>query len=126
MAFPIQIDTSQLAYWNFRIPTVTGDKSVDGKTVPILQIEPGKYVLFLDAGGQSVVFSVTPQGTIEYDQSYDLCVKGKGTQKLTIVGVDVTLDARPLKSSGVFFVGLPVEETWNQGNAANSGLHSIN
>jgi hypothetical protein len=106
MAFPIQIDTTQLTYGTFRIPNVTQD-ALDGKTVPTLQLEPGNYSLFVDAAGQTATFSITPQGTVDYQERYDRFLTGKGTIKLGIIGFEVTLDAQSLKSFGIFFVGLP-------------------
>jgi hypothetical protein len=110
--FPIQIDATQLVYQHFSIHTEltidyidTGSK--DSRMVQTLSLHPGAYKFQVGAGSADIAdftFSVTAQGTVDYDASFDAFLTGRGSSRLTIVGFQVTLDARYLSGSGVELV----------------------
>jgi hypothetical protein len=120
--FPIQIDATSLFYRFFAIPHVA-DQLVSSRKVQTLQFAPGSYsfqvasALFADFS-----FTVTDDGTVDFDATCDSFIKGRGTSTLTIFGLEVTFDARRLTSadranpnaSGIILAGTTLEpgEDW--------------
>ncbi|MFO0699252.1 MAG: RHS repeat-associated core domain-containing protein [Nitrospira sp.] len=107
MAFPIHIDARQLAHPQFFIPGVTTQWTATHPEPSTFQMEPGTYTFSIDSG-QGLVFTVTPQGLIDYDPALDVppggnhgIFQGRGTATLTLVGFAITLDARALAAPKV-------------------------
>ena len=94
MAFPIQIDAHQLSHFQFMIPGVTAEWT-DTQTVQSWEMSEGRHTFTCDSG-HSLEFTVTADGTVEYDSVYDQCVSGRGTTRLELVGVAIEIDPRPL------------------------------
>jgi hypothetical protein len=94
--FPITIDATRLFFRYFHIPGVTGGLT-DARRVQILQFPPGDYSYQVQSGVPAdFTFTVTPQGTVDYDHSCDAFLGGHGTSTLQLSGLEVTLDALSL------------------------------
>ncbi len=93
--FPISINTSALTYPTFLIPGQTD--FLDGSTSPTVTLPAGTYA-FQQASGYfaDFQFEVTAAGTLDYDQSFDPFLTGRGTSTLTVSGFTITLDATAL------------------------------
>lgn len=110
--FPIQIDATQLVYRFFIIPGIT-DVWTDSRNVQTLALQPGTYNFQVGSGYfADFTFSVTPEGTVDYDASFDAFLSGRGSSTLTIVGFQVTLDARYLSGSGILLVVPLTNDDW--------------
>lgn len=97
--FPIVIDATGLFYRFFIIPGVTPE-FVDSRTAQTLQLAPGEYSFQVQSGVLTdLSFTVTPQGTLDYDHSCDTFVGGRGTSLLQLIGFEVTLDASSLSGA---------------------------
>src|SRR5262249_61702263 len=57
---------------------------------------PGKYPLSDTTSGAAVQFTVSPTGLVTYSPDQEGILTGTGTPTLTVHGVTVTLDTRPL------------------------------
>lgn len=102
--FPIQIDATQLVYRDFFIPTIT-NHFINSRIVQTLSLHPGTYNFQVGSGYVAdFTFSVTAQGTVDYDASFDTFLTGRGSSTLKILGFQVTLDARYLSGLGVLLV----------------------
>src|SRR5271166_4874870 len=96
--FPINIDATRLNFFrSFAIPGVTGDL-LDATTVQTVQFAPGDYNYQFWPGlpYADFKFTITPQGTVDYDHSCDAFLSGRGTTTLQLSGLEVTLDALSL------------------------------
>ncbi len=106
MPFPIQIDATTLVYRKFIIPNSTVSSWTDSTVIQTVQLEPGVYSFQVSSGLYcSFTFSVTPTGTIDYQVEYSNFLSGKGTNRLTLNGFEVKLDARYLPGAGIIFSG---------------------
>jgi hypothetical protein len=95
-SFPIEIDATQLFFRSFIIPGISLGFH-DSRQVQRLELDAGTYLLQVQSGNISDIrFTVTPEGTVDYDPALDRCVSGRGTARLTVAGFEVTLDAREL------------------------------
>ena len=102
--FPIKIDATQLVYRGFFIPGIT-DHFINSRIVQSLSLQPGTYNFQVGSGYfADFTFSVTTQGTVDFDARFDTFLTGRGSSTLTIVGFQVTLDARYLSGLGVLLV----------------------
>jgi hypothetical protein len=91
--FPIQIDATQLFYRLFIIPRVTPN-FVDSREVQTVQLAPGIYNFQIASGlFADLTFTVKPDGNVDYDIDCDSFLKGRGTSTLTILGLEVTIEA---------------------------------
>jgi hypothetical protein len=92
------IDVSALTYQQF---VITGDPVGGTYEANVdLQLGPGTYGFQLTTTDVNFVFSVTAEGTIDYDAAFDTSnggfLQGQGTSTLTLVGYPVVLDATAL------------------------------
>jgi hypothetical protein len=109
--FSIEIDATQLVYRDFVIPGKTG--WISSRQVQTLALEPGEYNFQIASGYfADFTFLVTSKGAVDYDPKFGAFLSGKGTSKLTIPGLVVTLDARYLSGSGVLLVIPATNEDW--------------
>lgn len=73
---------------------------VSGKTKQIFRLLPGSYNLQTPASFVSVVYTVTPQGKIDYAEPLDVsnggCFAGKETTQLKLIGFSIVVDSSPL------------------------------
>lgn len=73
---------------------------VSGKTKQTFQLLPGSYNLQTPASFVSVVYTVTPQGKISYDEPLDATngggFAGKETTQLKLIGFSIAVDPSPL------------------------------
>jgi hypothetical protein len=92
----IRIDTSQLSFKWFIIPSVITDPT-DGSTP--LSLEPGEYDFQQFVGFLASInftFRVNPDGTVDYDASNNGFLSGRGTPTLIVRGSPITLDGTTL------------------------------
>jgi hypothetical protein len=102
--FPIRIDATQLLYRSFRIPGQTLDW-ISGQIVQTLHLPAGQYSFQVGSGYfADFTFSVTAQGAVDYDHTFDTFLDGRGSGTLVIAGFPVTLDARYLSGAGILLV----------------------
>jgi hypothetical protein len=88
-AFPIAIDATGLFYRFFIIPGVAPE-FVDSRTVQTLEFAPGEYGFQVQSGVLTdLSFTVTPEGTLDYDHSCDAFLGGRGTSSLRLTGLEV-------------------------------------
>ena len=110
--FPIKIDATKLMYRFFIIPGVTSTW-VDSRTVQSFSLAPGTYSFQIASGYYAdFTFSVTASGTIDYSNTFNTFLSGRGTSTLGIDGLQVTLDARYLSGSGVLLVAPLTTADW--------------
>jgi hypothetical protein len=108
--FPIQIDATSLFSSSFSVPRVTLGE-VSSREVQALLLAPGIFQFLFGSGMVAdFIFSVTPEGKVDYDENLDVLhpsgfLKGRGTSTLNIVGHPVTIDASQLTGGSVLFVG---------------------
>jgi hypothetical protein len=104
-AASIEIDATALVYRYFVIPGVTPQWVESRSAVRTLSLAPGRYNFQVASGYYAdFTFDVTAQGTVDYAAGCDAFLQGRGTSRLTIAGLEVTLDARYLSGSGVLLV----------------------
>jgi len=109
-SFPIRIDATQIVTRGVFIDRAITPDLLDTRSVLTLSMPPGSYdYLIASALPASFTFSVTAQGTVDYDTSFDAFLSGRGTSTLTVVGLKVTLDARYLSGLGILLPGLHPE-----------------
>ncbi len=106
IGYPIQIDATQLVYLDFIIPGVTDWTKNDAPQT--LNLLPDTYNFQVASGFYcDFGFEITQQGKIQYSQEeefhHDQFLQGRGTTTLTLLGYEVTLDARHLPPPGVAF-----------------------
>jgi hypothetical protein len=99
--FPIQINATQLFYRDFFlfIQGETQTPTLSTKTVQEIPLAPGLYNFQFGSGMiADFNFTVTADGKVDYDPSFSGFLSGGGgtSNKLTILGLPVTLDARLL------------------------------
>ena len=86
-------------------------------TTPLasLNLTPGGYeVIVASAVVADFTFTITPQGTVDFDPSFDSFLSGRGTSTLVVNGFEITFDARYLSGPTTLFVlpdALPVLHT---------------
>jgi hypothetical protein len=112
--FPINIDGTRLFSRFFIIPGVTPEL-IDSGTVKTLDLAPGDYGFQIQSGVfTDLSFTVTPQGTLDYDHSCDAFLGGRGTSSLQLIGLEVTLDASSLSGAsgggGVLLASMALDE----------------
>lgn len=97
---PIRIDATAVFGKAFAVIGIRG--WIDSTKVRTLQLEPGTYQYQVRSGAVSHLrFTVTEEGTVDYDAALDAVVSGRGTDTLTVTGVETTIDARYLTERGV-------------------------
>ena len=108
--FPIKIDAREVFGGLFQIFSVTPDW-VSSAEVQTLEFEAGReYAYQVYSGGLSDVrFTVSGNGTVDYGPALDGVVSGRGTDTLTVHGVDITVDARYINALGVL-LSVPLDE----------------
>jgi hypothetical protein len=96
MTFLIAIDATRLSFQWFLIPGVT-DGPTDARRVQVVQFVPGKYNYQFQSGVQvDFTFTVTPQGTVDYDTRYDAFLSGRGSVTLIVRGFPIAVDSTRL------------------------------
>ncbi len=102
--FTLEIDATELVYRLFIIPGVT-PTWVDSRTVQSLTFQPGTYRFQIASGYYAdFTFEVGADGKLAYASTFDGFLAGRGTNRLTIRGFAVTLDARYLSGDGILLV----------------------
>ncbi|MGB7925145.1 MAG: hypothetical protein WCF57_18040 [Pyrinomonadaceae bacterium] len=121
-AFPITIDATQLCNKSLLI---YGDGQVqvdwfDSTVTQTFPLQPGEYKFQIGSGSFAAFnFTVTPKGLVNYDKSLNKFIEGRGTSKLTLKGLTVTLDARYISSTVLYLIELYemndhiTNTTWN-------------
>ncbi len=91
-----QIDTSALTNTQFIIPGVTPGP-VDGAHGTLVSLKPGAYK-FQQQGGSfaDFDFSVTLDGTFDYDTRNDAFLSGRGSETLIVRGFPIAVDSTRL------------------------------
>jgi len=108
-SFAIQIDATALFYRHFIVPQ-SAPGWLDARQVQSIQLAPGTYAIQVQSGVYTDVgFTVTAQGTVDYDASLNALLSGRGSSSLTLLGLTVTIDAQGLSStSGVLLASIPL------------------
>lgn len=113
--FKIEIDATQLAYRNFIIPTVTDDW-VDSRVVQSFSLAAGTYRFQVASGYMAdFTFRIGNDGKIDYDDDYIGFLEGRGSSRLILKGLTVSIDARYLGMNGgqgVLLVVPSTNEDW--------------
>lgn len=105
---PVTIDATRLAAQTISVYLISGSLATD-EPHP-LNLLPGHYEL--QEGSRLVpetAFDVRPDGTIDYATSSDAFLAGRGTSTFKLLGLPITLDARPLSTP---FFGLFAVTAW--------------
>jgi hypothetical protein len=116
--FPIAIDATRLFFRYFY--NLGGIAESDARRVQTVQLSPGKYAYQFKSGPADITFTVTPQGTVDYDHNSDAFLSGRGTTTLQLQGFEVTLDALSLtgadNGAGLLLAsaGTSTNEDWIQ------------
>jgi hypothetical protein len=91
---PIQIDATPLGTSN-----VVLDYEYEDPTAPInRRMMPGSHHLQI-LGGTIAYFTVTNEGTVDYDPAFDGVLSGRGTNVLRVTGAPILVDATALGTS---------------------------
>jgi hypothetical protein len=102
----IEIDGSALFSRHFVVSGVTGWLAAD--QVQTVTVEEGRrYQIRAGAELADFTFSVDSAGRIGYESYAEPYLDGADTSRLTLVGVDTTIDARYLSGSGVLLAHVP-------------------
>jgi hypothetical protein len=111
----ITFDLRALSLDAFGIYDMPDGRELDSHELQDVPLAPGMYVIQLYSAMMSdVVFTVNPDGTLDYDDRLSGAVSGKGTHTLTVTGFPVDLDMRPLSMTGLqplLFGNPPVLDT---------------
>ncbi|MFJ7249772.1 peptidoglycan-binding protein [Kitasatospora sp. NPDC098652] len=95
----IEIDTSRLTVPRFTVPEA-GAAVLDGSTAPPPTVTlPVGEGFHLQQGGlppADLVFAVRADATVDFDPALDTFLSGRGTRRLTVLGLPVTLDSTAL------------------------------
>ncbi|MEV0966610.1 Ig-like domain repeat protein, partial [Streptomyces sp. NPDC049910] len=92
----IRIDTSCLSHTRFLLPEHNSGY-IDGADAPPLHVEPGQYSYQIASGLlANFHFTVGSDGLLDYPESCDAFVEGRGTKTLTVRGFAITLDGTSL------------------------------
>jgi hypothetical protein len=91
--FPIEVDAEDLTAPVFSIPGVETDADADRSHD--YRLKPGRYGLTTGGSTASTWFTVTPAGDVDYEPGISY-LSGRGTNRLKITGLAVTVDAREL------------------------------
>jgi len=115
--FSVEIDCTALSFAGFNLigapasafaPGADKGGWVDGRTIQTASLEPGSYTMQFASAQPSFNFDVTNSGLIFFDPKYASCLSGKDTNRLTVSGFEVTVDARYLyPGSGVTLPNCP-------------------
>ncbi|HMU41544.1 MAG TPA: hypothetical protein PKE31_21230 [Pseudomonadota bacterium] len=112
--FNIEIDATQLFFRKFYIPS--HGHVFDARTVQTVALAKGSYNIQWASGYfADFVFQVTAEGTVDYDPSCDGFLQGRGTSRLSMPGLEVTLDAQYIalqQPFGVLLVGEFTNDDW--------------
>lgn len=104
----VEIDATQLVYRDFVIPGVVNTWT-DSRVVQTLQLVPGTYAFQVGSGYYAdFTFDVGANCLVSYDEKFAGFLSGWGTDRLTLDGYQVTLDARYISGSGVLLSGMPM------------------
>jgi hypothetical protein len=114
--FPITIDATPL-YHESPIPhheqlslARGGNAGTDWfqtKEIQHVLLEPDKYRFQIGSGLFAAFnFSVTPEGLVDYDTSFDNFISGRGTSQLTLKGVEVSFDRSYLTGPVLYLIEL--------------------
>ena len=102
IGFSIAVDSSPLFQPQFLISEATPSDEVAIQKKVTFHLLPGAYTI-QSISGSGYIFSVTPKGTIDYDETFDVnnpeapgFFSGSETTTLTLEGYPITLDATPL------------------------------
>ena len=85
---------------------LNGGDSFSTNSVNELNLPPGSHTISYNSGSSprpSVDFFVLPDGFIDYDRRLDQVLSGRGTPRLTVLGLEISLDATSLTAAGVQF-----------------------
>jgi hypothetical protein len=69
-------------------------------------VQDGTYFMVVQSGALSIIRFKVAAGIIEYDPMLEGIISGAGTNKLHIIGVPVTIDAREVKNHLVYLPGV--------------------
>ena len=100
MKVRVEIDATSLTYGAFILPGVKADALIDGRSVQVLDLEPGSYTIYVGSGLLIAAFSVSATRIIDYDTRFERSVRGRGSNRLTIIGFKVRIDGRQLDGPG--------------------------
>jgi len=99
----IQIDGSPLFTRDFAI---VGQSWLAVDQVQTVSLQEGlRYRLVTGTSVASFTFWTDTAGNVHYDPAAESYLDGQGTTRLTLAGVDTTIDARYLTGAGVLFAG---------------------
>jgi hypothetical protein len=90
-----QIDTSALTNTHFTIPGVTPGP-VDGAHGALVSLKPGTYKFQQQNPSADFDFSVTLDGTFDYDRRNDAFLSGRGSETLIVRGFPIAVDSTSL------------------------------
>ncbi|MEV5081169.1 Ig-like domain repeat protein, partial [Streptomyces sp. NPDC056159] len=106
----IEIDASRLTVPSFTVPEA-GTGPIDGSVTPpptVTLPAPGTYHLKqASAPVSDIAFSVSADGTLDFDTALDDIAEGRGIRRLTLHGLPVHLDATALDHDLRLQVGGP-------------------
>ncbi|MFC7532246.1 trypsin-like peptidase domain-containing protein [Actinoplanes sp. GCM10030250] len=107
--FPIEVDADSLTAPTFSIPGV--DTDANAGRPQHYRLKPGRYGLSTGADVPLAWFKITPTGTVDYEPDVTY-LKGRGTTRLEITGLEVTIDPTPLdaESFGLGGVGSNLDD----------------
>jgi hypothetical protein len=88
----VTVDAALLANPTFTVSGLSG--RFDARQPQTLDLAPGRHRF--TAAGSGFTFTVTPAGTVDYGDEQRTYLDGAGTSTLSVKGLDVTVDARPL------------------------------
>ncbi len=78
--FPVSIDARRLFYPFFIIPGVT-PQFRDARSVQTVDLAPGAYSYQVQSGEfANFTFTVTPDGTVDYERKFDAFLGGRGSK----------------------------------------------
>ena len=98
--FAVTIDARTLSASTFSIDGVPG--TFNTTSVVALQLATGTHTLRAPAGGNATfTFTVNADGTVSFAPALNGFLSGNGTTTLTITGLNMSLDPRPLAGSAV-------------------------
>jgi hypothetical protein len=117
-AFPITFDVTRLFCRFFIIPGVTPDW-VDSSKPQTLWIAPGQHQFQIAADALAdFVFTITPDGAVDYDGACDGFLSGRGTPSFRLDGFEVTLGASALTGAahdgGILLLMSLTNDDWIQ------------
>ena len=124
-AFSIDIDATSLAQQQLSLYAI--GSNFDSKVVQHRQLTSGVYQLMLSSGNSGSYFTVSLDGTVDYDLSHNAAFSGRGTNTLVLNPFSIKIDATSLTQQqlSVYTIGNRFDSKTVQQLQLTPGIYNL-